>query len=421
MILLLSALFFAVATDILGASEVINKSGFYLIGTDITYNPAGSDDAIIMITASNVTVDLDFHILSQQSGNFQSGLDAIVVAPSVSHVTIKNGYINAVTGRGISIGDGCTDITIEEITISRCNEAGIVFDGLTSGTGIIGGLIEHTTITTCTGAGGNPAYGLKMVKVNQCLVRQVNIAYNDAGITANGYGVYLDTCQNINVALGVASNNGGLNAYGLYGTNLTACLFREFITQSNISRDLTGTATVAGFLLESSVDCLLFNCRSTNNTTSYGQAYGYFLRNGAANRCGECLSAYNTGKLTTAGFLLSAESMSSVAGNSISEINQSTNGTCYGILLSNSCDKCQITNNKIFDNSGSGATFGVADLGSPSTSAFLGNYAFNNGTNYSVTYPVGVILPIISGSLSSAVPGLPSGVCGVFDNVSLVP
>ena len=120
-----------------------------------------------------------------------------------------------------------------------------------------------------------------------------------------------------------------------------------------------------------------------------------------------------------AGYALINEAKSSII-RCFSRNNETTvTGTSFGILLTGTCDQCQVRENNLINNLGLSATFGIKDERIPSTSAVIKNYSFNNGTNFSITYTNGITLPIISGSLSANPPGLPSDAGGVLDNTSV--
>ena len=157
--------------------------------------------------------------------------------------------------------------------------------------------------------------------------------------------------------------------------------------------------------------------KSTGNTSA-GQAAGYWLSNGSCNSLNDCLADDNSGYTWCAGLVLENENQS-IIHNSRTQGNLSLTGTAYSIyLLGNNNNACNIYKNQINNTTGALASFGIVDERTPSTSSVIKNQAFNNGTNYVVTYTTGVTLPVVSGKITGA-PGLPSGASGLLDNIDI--
>lgn len=405
-------------SSIAADTYVIDTPGLYTFGGDMPYEPTGPDDTAILIACSNVIIDLMNYSIFQDV-NLDPGLTAIALADNVNNITIRNGFINEISGVGIAVGDGCTNVTIQGMVIGGCNDAGISFDGTSSG--ITGALIERCNVNTSTGVSGSPAHGLRMVNSTTITVLDSSFSYNDAGTDSVGYGVYMDHCYNCIFSNVLFSNNGGLGGYGVYGSIVQDCEFLSCIARNTISRDLSGTYTAAGFYIEQGEDVVFDNTRSLEAQSSSGEAYGYLMRNGALNIFKGSFAGINTGAVGAAGFRFEEELSLAMLNNNVSQSNITTStGFAFGIIFDDNCDKCQVVGNQIFDNFGVEGTVGVADTRNPSTTVFFKNYAFNNGTNFSVTYPVGVTFPVVEGDLNGTL-GLPTTPYCELNNISVNP
>jgi hypothetical protein len=403
------------------AIHTISQPGFfYLIGNQ-TYGTSDPNDAIIVISSSNVVLDLQTFSIDQE-GVFP-GCDGILINPNLSNITIKNGGIKNLTGVGIHVSDGCTGINIEHIKISGCNTAGILYDGSTTGINL--SLLQQVNILTCTGSGGNPAYGLRAINSANINAITCLMAYNDAGLTTSGFGLSLESCTECAFGQCLFTNNGGSNlAAGVALNQCNNCVFEGCITKFNTAHDLAGSGSACGIFINQSSGILFNLCDSNNNLNILPPGYasmGALVLSSTSCIFRDSVFEFNRGARKSAGINLFNTSQTFID-NCILRTNTTTiSGFAYGLYLQGSVnDMCHIINSNYISNSGISGTFGILDDRNPSTNVILNNFAYNNGTNYSVTYPIGVILPRIIGSMS-ALPGLPTGQAGKFDNIDITP
>lgn len=190
-------------------SIVMDQPGLSGFGSSQEANPADVNDSVVSIKTNDLVLDLGEHQLFQTAGNTISGLDGIYINPGLSNITIRNGVIGPVTGRGIYIGDGCSQIRLENITLQNCNTTGILFDGSFTGTGISIVKINECTILSCTGSDGNPAYGMKIIDGSNFRIERCVFESNDAGNLNSGFGLSLENCSTINILESTAASNGG--------------------------------------------------------------------------------------------------------------------------------------------------------------------------------------------------------------------
>ena len=107
----------------------ITKPATYNYRVAIPANPTDPNDTIISIATSHVVLDLEGGCISQDTSNTVSGLTGIVVEPNLTDIEIRNGNIADLTGYGIRVKDGCTNVRIKNMQVSGCKQGGILFDG----------------------------------------------------------------------------------------------------------------------------------------------------------------------------------------------------------------------------------------------------------------------------------------------------
>lgn len=402
------------------SSANITSEGEYFLSSDHIFDPSNQTSSAFVIDADNVTFNLNGYFIIQT--NQKPTVDAIIVNPNRSNVIIKNGTIKNFSGSGIRVKDGNSSITIANTALTNCKTSGIFFDGNTSGTGIKNSLIYNCTITSCTGASGNPAYGLRIVNGNNITVEDTLIVGCDAASTSSGYGVRIESSTGCECSRCKSTLNGGFKESAGFSLLLSNdCLLKECISTQNSGRDTSVSSTSCGFLLDQCNKTLVFKSQSIANNSLSSGTIGFCARSGSRNIFEDCFSQVNTGSSYAAGFELSAETKSYIVKSTSRGNKTITSGIGAGIVLSNACSNCYLKDNALINNSGIAASYGIIDYRSPSTSLIVNNYAFNNGTNFSVTYATGILLPLVSGSLSQPLPGMPTQVGGILDNLSLTP
>lgn len=400
-------------------TQVISQPGTYAFGNDSLYTPTGPNDPAIQVSASSVTLNFNNTTLSMDPTTSFTGNDAIVIDPGSQNIKIINGTLSGFSGAGTTIGDACSSILFDTIKIANCQKAGIWADG--ANFGIANLLCNNSVIVSCTGAQGGPAYGIYMNNVNGGGMFNSAVSLCDASLTNSGYGVYAKNSANFIInTCSFTGNGGAFEGVGVYGTNCNLCTIETSDISSNHASAINASARASGILFNSSTNCTYFNNRSFNNFSA-GTATGIRLIGGSYNLVRECNASYNSGDVEGTGLMLESENRDLVLTSRIQH-NQSSSGSAYGIHLNGSSNnQCDIEDNIMDVNIGASNGFGLVDDRNPSTSLFIKNRAFNNATNYSVSYSLGISLPVIVGSLSANLIGLPSGVGGALDNISVSP
>ncbi len=270
--------------------------------------------------------------------------------------------------------------------------------------------------------GSQSGFGLIMILSNNNTFEHCafngNRSIDTISFVGGGFGVYLLNANFNNIFRDCeASNNSGfLEGVGFRSLQGGNNSFINCVASEN-------NGSGGGFVFESERCSSCKDCQSLCNTATVNagdSSAGFKASSGSNNLFEHCFVLGTTADGEAAGLILAGETASSII-NCICQNSTSFAGTGYGILLdlgnSVTCISCFVKNNSVMNSVGAVASYGYRDEGSPnSSSLFTGNFAFNNGTNYSVTYPSGP-LPVVSGSLSGGLPA--TGTSGTFDNISI--
>jgi hypothetical protein len=109
-----------------GGTIVINKSGSYFLGSNIAFGTAGAAAIRIAAGINNVTINLNgFTIVGVGSGSTIVGINA----PTNSGITIFNGTVTKIPGKGIVLGPNSSIAAVQLI--------GNLGDALTCSTGCL--------------------------------------------------------------------------------------------------------------------------------------------------------------------------------------------------------------------------------------------------------------------------------------------
>jgi hypothetical protein len=146
----------------------LNQPGNYFVVENILYGPSGTTPApALTVATSNVSINLLGFTL-QQTGGLLS-VTGIQVDAGLTGISITNGSIVNFTASAISVASGCSQITVNNITVTGCGQRGIEFIGA------VGSVIALSTITnsavfgTCTVAIADNA-----ITLSNCTDMQLN-------------------------------------------------------------------------------------------------------------------------------------------------------------------------------------------------------------------------------------------------------
>lgn len=310
-----------------GGQFVITKSGRYFLSTDVIANPVASAP-IIYINCSDVVLDLGGKTLTITGSTSLKYCTGVRVAPGMKNIAICNGVISGsstmVRNRlrtGISVV-GLSDvhnanIIIDNVDITGCAYRGVEFIYCDS-IEIADCCIQGTRGCACVPESKS---GLFMQNcsdglINESIFNYTEVVYPDSLLT--GYGVYLESCNNLQFKNVSASNNRGshktecASGVGIYLNKTTSCTFQNVRCVANqmaggVPRQCATRQPTAGFLLdELSVSNIFTECIASDNTTmdlsQTCSAYGFRLTcSSGKNVFLKCIASNNYG-VTGEGF-----------------------------------------------------------------------------------------------------------------------
>lgn len=371
---------------------LIDTPGSYPLGSTITADPISINDTIITISASNVFLDINDYILTQLSTNTLSGLAGIFVEPNLSNITIQNGTIENITGTGIYISDGCSQIYISKLLLTSCNEGGILFAGSTTGTGITEATITNCFINDCTPLYPNNAYGIRMQATSNIIIENCIINHSQTTLTTTGCGISLESCANCEITHCKAFNNGGtLFGAGMAILQSNGCNINNCSAGNNLVTTLNTTGTACGYYIGLSNIALFSNCYGNHSVNSLGNSIGFYANNNNNIFFENCIGSANIGGKLAAGLYSTNDNVIGILYN-IFNINTTllATGTAYGIVL-NGTQKSSINGNTVSNNTGVQG-YGLVDTTTDTNNLIISNLSFRNTTT-------GYVVNFTSGSL----------------------
>lgn len=216
-------------------SFTISSAGVYCLANNVTGK--------ITIAASNVTLNLNGHVVTNSVDH------AIQVNNNLSQVAIFNGTVQSTLADGIAVGNSCTRITVTDVIAHN------------SAHGISLGTVAYGTIQHCDLSSN--ATGLQLTNAN-------NIMINNCVATGNSSaGISLISSSTNTISNCKALDTGTTSADGTYGfisQNGTANIFSYCVADGTTTATTNVNAIVAGFALTGSEMCSeISNCTSVNN------------------------------------------------------------------------------------------------------------------------------------------------------------
>lgn len=357
--------------------------------------PTDPNDCGISVQTDDVIIDFGGEFLTQDSSSTATGFIGIRIEANHANITIKNVDIKFLTGIGIYVADGCSNIRIENVTINDCDISGIVFAGTTVNQ-INDCFINNVFVTSCTGFDGNPAFGIRLIQCDNIELCHSTLNQNDGQTSNSGFGLSLEHCSACNIHDCQVNNNGG-NVRGVgiclfetQWTTLCKCTILNSIARSSMMDN-----KAAGVLLEQSSHNVVKNCIVKHSNNLVGNAYGFESCNGNDNTFKNCISKNNSAGVVTAGFILRGNELRSNITHCRASLNDGgVSGAGYGILL-DTAQNCDILFNEEMGNSGS-TGIGLRDTVTNTTNLIAGNLSFvNTTTGFDVMRTMGAF-PVLS-------------------------
>ncbi len=420
---------------------VISEPGTYLLADSVMFTPTDYNASYVTITTDNVLLDLNSSTITQDPTTLTfTGVNGISIAPGVKNVVIRNGAFNSLTGSAILVNDGVEIVDIFDLTILNMGIAGIMLEGLTTGSGITSANFSNIDIEG-SGASGNGignAYGFLLQNVSTCNI-ETSVCGQSMAPMGDAYGMRFENCDSIRIKSSVINNNssGATKAAGFSVLSSNNILCIDTISSNNSCTALNPTTTTAGFEILNSQAIFLQECSATSNA-GYGAAYGFYLdgcsfckmegddalanfstgsssmgffsNNGTNNLFKNCDSMSNDGALNGYGILLTGTETGSGVSNGTIEANIGLTGTAFGVFLDPQVVVSGVFQTTIAGHMGGVGGFGIYDSAADaSTNSFFANIALKNSSNYFLS--TAMMSELFTGPLS-VIPG-------TFQNISL--
>jgi len=105
----------------------ITTSGVYKLSENIVFSPVGAASAIT-ISVDNVILDLQCFSIAQ--GNATANVTGITLAAGIKNIILENGSIVGMSGAGLVVGAGCSNIVYSKSSVQACTY-GMLCNGTT--------------------------------------------------------------------------------------------------------------------------------------------------------------------------------------------------------------------------------------------------------------------------------------------------
>lgn len=251
---------FRLPTRTLYPYTTINSGGFYQLADNVTNNA-------ITISASNVMLDMNGCTVS-------GATNGIVINSGLSNVTVRNGTVSGTSSDAITVGAGCTDITLDGITVLNATTArGIFLNQVTNG-----------IVSNCDMIGNTTGCELSIchnVQLSNCIAL-ANVQAGFSLITSTTCSCF--DCNALSTGQGFTNQNG--NVFGFVSQSGTGNIFERCIANATQGLTITGgQSIVAGFGLRSTESLSsIISCEAGNAVTNPSSGgvtlpYGIWLEN----------------------------------------------------------------------------------------------------------------------------------------------
>ncbi len=235
----------------------INTPGLYQLAHDLSSR--------IVITTSNVSLDLGLYTITRAVGS-----DTIItISSNLANVTVTNGYLKnidtvATGGSGIYVGSGCTNIVVHDVSVIGCT-MGIMLAGVN------GSLVNGCTLSRLN-------FIANMIGVSSTYAQSI-VLQECSALYSTQSGFELNNCQSHCLYDCTAlKTTGTATAVGFKSTGGTSNLFQRCVAERTKTSSTTFGDKSCGLLLTGSetktkiVDCVVneTDVVSTQTAITYG-------------------------------------------------------------------------------------------------------------------------------------------------------
>lgn len=383
-------------------SLVLNSPGNYRLQNGVVADFISSG-TVIRITSSDVSLDLQNFTLSQREDlSPDLRIVGIEIAPNLSNILIKNGKINKIGCQGIVIGENCFNIAIHNIHTTQTSNTAITINKNCSN------IIFDNCLVAKNTTKNNTTTGIRIIESNNVTFSHCSIIDLQALVGYSAYGIFASNCNNCTLSSCIISGIKGKHALGIALNTCIDWLIIDNEVSSSVGTDGSATGlylvksiankitklessnnrgTENGYGLQMKINSnynRLKDCTLSNNySTDAGNGYGALINKGNSNYIGNTNIFANSGGTDSASEgagIKITQSKGCLVEKCKCEDNNGNAGTGYGIFLED-VTQCIIEENKLYYNHGSAGSYGIQEIGIPS-SYVASNIAFGNAQNF---------------------------------------
>ena len=373
----------------------IKSSGRYFITDNLAKQHNTAAGVILLINASNVSLDINSKtIVPHVSGSLSTGT-AIGIARGKSNIQVMNGTIHAedssstqklntgvnLSETTLSGGSGTSySIKLQDLYITRCKTTGI------SGTAVNDLSIENCTVNDCSSTTTN-VVGLTLTTVNNLVVSDCEFN-NNATTAGTCTGILLTDCiDGLITNTSTSSNSASGDATGMQlATSSTGCSNLK-IQNVNGSSNVSSAASTRGIFVSSSATKLVtIEDSSFNNNSSANDTRGIDLVGCTNSSVKRCQTNNNSSSVSTSiGVVLDSNSHFNHLEDLTANNNSiSANNYVAGILVQgddNNFIRCHANRNRNTLTSASSSAHAYGFQISGDRNYFQGCHAVGNSTS----------------------------------------
>jgi hypothetical protein len=281
----------SISNSLVADTIIINQPGLIRLG-DSVVELLGVD--VIQITSSNVTLDLNEHIIA-------GGINGVVVDPNLTNIIIRNGIITNVYNDAISIGENCSSIQIYDVDIASCG------NGINLAKGLENGLVKSCNFNKVSANSlsvAEDSFNIKMTdlsfidcggpaiellgtsiaqKVKDIILEQITVA--STGFLSTSSQV-LSVNYGENIALRSITINNCINqSNDLEVLKLENC---ELCILTGVNMSGSKGKSVAGLSLVNTQSSIFYSCNVVNSQALNGDFEGILSENSSNNFFSYC-------------------------------------------------------------------------------------------------------------------------------------
>ncbi len=252
------------------AAYTINQPGIYYLEDYVTASPEVDNLSLIYINSSNVKLNLNSLVITQDSNHFTKNINVVEIAPNVTDVNITNGVLQNINGIGVKSNLNVSNLYVSNLVIDKLTNLGIYLNNVRNA------VLSQFCVTNCNGSNPNSSDGAVSGKLQNCSNIRISNSYFNSNIAndlnTDSIGLLIDNCSSLKLENCSSVQNQGKNAYGfVIRNNSSACT----INNCSVLGCQSNNGRAVGFLFDNSSSNSLLDCISESNQSVGGNCAGF--------------------------------------------------------------------------------------------------------------------------------------------------